>query len=1262
MLGKAAQRDTLHLNRGRRRATSPLPSGALDQRTTGRGQLTSDDRRFESPHLPALFAASLRFRSPAVVGRGSMGVVYRVLDTELGCEVALKTLHARAPDEIYRLKNEFRALARVVHPNLVQLYDLVVTDTECFFTMQFVDGVDFVAHVRGPQQPDQSTPLVERFLHAAPQLVRGIDALHAAGRLHRDVKPSNTLVTADGHVVLLDFDLAAPLTSGDRQQSNASSAAGTFAYMAPEQVWEAPVTPAADLYAVGVVFYEALAGRLPFDVPPERLYMAKIRAAPPRLPSITPEVPVWLDEMVRALLRPDAGQRPTAADVLARLSAAAPSEEVRDTPRSAATFVGRGREMATLRAACDPSARSNPTVVCVSGVSGIGKTELLQRLVGDLEAEDALVLRSRCHQQESVSYKALDPIVDALSRVLLALPDEQVAALRPMHGDALVRLFPVLARVPALTAIGRRGEQLDALEFRRRGFAAFRGLLTRVAQMRRLVLWVDDLQWGDADSAILIGELLRPPDPPPLTLLLSFRSEERERIPLFDMLAELAGDQASPTIHHLDLAPLDDQASRALATQLCPAAFRSADTVATLAAQSGGSPFLLTALSWHVSNDPPRGDLAALGWRQVVGARIQRLPEDLRRLVELVAVAGGPVDRSVVLQAARQGEAGRPRISRLENELLLRATTVGGRPAVEAYHDRIRESAVADLEPAALLGCHADLAVAFESSGRAEPEVLAHHFHGAGQLARAADHAVAAADRASDTLAFVRASELYRQARDWDPRDPAWTRVLLTREGDALANAARFSDAAQVLLAAAEGAARRDALDLRRRAAENLLAAGRIDDGVASLSAVLRDLGLTYPRTQQRAMLGAAAHIGRLALGRRAASVAAPAPEELLRVDTCYSAGKALVNIDPPRGVYFSLVALHHALRAGEPERLGCALSVVGGSLRVVGGMLFDRLGQALLGEAEAIYTRTQSPRVRGTIDVSVGQVLMLQGHWKASIARCDAGVRVLAEHCRGVAPECNVGRGIPLRAVEEIGDLVQIEARSLELLQAGAVLRDRLAEAMGSQHMSTALLARDDVEGARAFPRRIWDAWSRQSFHLQHLYVIRQEAMCDLYEGCPERAHERLLAAWPQARRANLLRVSLARVDALSIRGRLALAMAAASGDRRLLRAAAQDARRLRRERRGDADVHSALLAAGAATLQGDAAAASARLDEAIAAAERSDMALHAAVARYRRAQLLGPSAGAALDAAARAQMAASRILAPERWADVYAPGRWSH
>ena len=218
-----------------------------------------------------VFQGTERFRPRAVVGRGSMGVVYRVFDADMDCDVALKTLDALEPDGVYGLKQEFRAIAGVTHPNLVALYELVVGDGCCFFTMEYVDGVDFLSHVRGGD--------LARLLDTTRQLVAALAFVHDAGKLHRDVKPSNVMVRRDGRVVVLDFGLSAALrgsASGDDGFS------GTLPYAAPEQIWGGARHEAADWYAVGTLLYEALSGALPFDGHPGEVAVAKAQRRPDR--------------------------------------------------------------------------------------------------------------------------------------------------------------------------------------------------------------------------------------------------------------------------------------------------------------------------------------------------------------------------------------------------------------------------------------------------------------------------------------------------------------------------------------------------------------------------------------------------------------------------------------------------------------------------------------------------------------------------------------------------------------------------------------------------------------------------------------------------------------------------------------------------------------------------------------------------------------------------------------------------------------------
>jgi hypothetical protein len=370
----------------------------------------------------------------------------------------------------------------------------------------------------------------------------------------------------------------------------------------------------------------------------------------------------------------------------------------------------------------------------------------------------------------------------------------------------------------------------------------------------------------------------------------------------------------------------------------------------------------------------------------------------------------------------------------------------------------------------------------------------------------------------------------------------------LTKEGEALASAARFDEGAQAFLAAANGASRLDALDLRRRAAEQFFAGGGFDEGVEVLSTLVRDLGISYPHTPRRALIGAAAHIVRLRLtGVRRRTATRPADrEELIRIDTCYSVGKNLLSTDSGLGVYFSLEALARALRSDDAFRLGRSLCVVGGSLAVAGGRLLESLGERMMSLADAVAAETEAPQLIGTIAVGSGQVAMIKGRWREAVQRCDAGVQLLSERCRGVAFECNIGRGNAQRALEELGDIDDLERRAREYLHAAIATGARYGELAASQHLSMALLARDDRSGARLLARKGQEMWSRRGFHMQHFYSIRQEAWCDLYDGDPGASWRKLQATWPALQRSNMLRISLTRIDALSLRGRLALAVAA--------------------------------------------------------------------------------------------------------------------
>ena len=227
-----------------------------------------------------------------MLGSGGMGTVYRAYDCDRRRPVALKVMNRASAATILRFKREFRTLLGVAHPNLVTLYELIFDGQNWFLTMELLEGVNFLQYVRGDTPVRvKSTPATTtqhgeaarwvRLRDATRQLATGVAWLHAAGKLHRDIKPTNVMVTREGRVVLLDFGLAAEQGFDGRHHSTDDHILGTAAYMAPEQAVGLPVSSAADWYSVGVMLFEALTGRVPFLGPTLSVLLDKQTIDPP---------------------------------------------------------------------------------------------------------------------------------------------------------------------------------------------------------------------------------------------------------------------------------------------------------------------------------------------------------------------------------------------------------------------------------------------------------------------------------------------------------------------------------------------------------------------------------------------------------------------------------------------------------------------------------------------------------------------------------------------------------------------------------------------------------------------------------------------------------------------------------------------------------------------------------------------------------------------------------------------------------------------
>jgi serine/threonine protein kinase len=292
-----------------------------------------------TPERP-LPVVARRYEIGPVLGRGGMGEVRLGRDLRLGREVAIKLLRtdlAQNPVLRHRFEREARAAARISHANVVTIHDTGEDRGVPFIVMERLPGRTFADEMAAGRVE------APRCRAVAIEVLAALDAAHRLGVVHRDVKPANVLLTGDGHVKVADFGIAK--SAEDPHLTTTDTLVGTVAYLAPERAAGAPATAASDLYSVGVLMFEALAGRPPFQAEtPLALVDAIARAEPPRLSDLRPDVDPVLASVVTCALGKDPRDRfasaTAMASALARGDAAAGSEGAPTVPaRTARTAV-----------------------------------------------------------------------------------------------------------------------------------------------------------------------------------------------------------------------------------------------------------------------------------------------------------------------------------------------------------------------------------------------------------------------------------------------------------------------------------------------------------------------------------------------------------------------------------------------------------------------------------------------------------------------------------------------------------------------------------------------------------------------------------------------------------------------------------------------------------------------------------------------------------------------------------------------------------
>ncbi len=1236
-----------------------------------------------------------------------MGVVYEALDRDQQTHVALKVLRSQTADALLRFKTEFRALQDLHHPNLIGFGELFEDGGIWFFTMELVRGASFLAWVGARPLPpsaadgdsdsieiseveDDSTRSVDaaaldrqsalkanhaatiadepRLRAAIGQLAQGLGALHRAQKVHRDIKPANVLVTADGVVKILDFGL---VIDPSHWRWPDAQLLGTVAYMAPEQCTSPAVGPEADWYAVGVMLYQALTGRPPFVGPDVIERKQREEALPPS--ALRPTVPADLGQLCVDLLRLEPGRRPRGPEVLKRLGLVDPHAYASGT---AEVFIGRARELDLLiRAFFDSLAA--PVVVLVQGESGIGKSALVERFVERVRgAFGAVVYAGRCDARESVPFKAVDGVIDAICRRLSALPADEVLARLPADVALLGQAFTVMNRIEAIAQAPRPDPaELEPQELRRRVFAAVRELLRRLAEREPTVMVIEDLQWADAASLQMLAEVLRPPAASPLLLIATLRDTlegETGAKGVGQITALLPGD-----VRELGITSLEADEARALVEALTAGgrggpgsgALTDVDTD-TITREAAGHPMFIQEL---IRSRAALGQTRAVRLEDALWARIAQLDREARDLLEVVTVGGGPLLQEIAARALaiEPGPFGQ-RVARLRAAHLVRTTGARRTDWIEPYHDRVRSTVLVKLDGKGRQHWHQRLAIALESSNHADPEALASHWREAGEPTRAAVFAARAAEDAERSLAFDRAARLYQQALDLrgDP-GPSPSTVeradglrLTTRLGDALAACGRGPEAAAAYVSAAALAGTADAVDLRRRAADQLLRSGHIDEGLDAIRSVLAAIGLKLPNTPRTALVALVtcrARVRLRGLRFKPRALADVPADDLLRIDTCWSVSAGLGLVDNVRGSYFQSRGLLFALAAGEPSRIGRALAAEAAFSSSAGGPNARRSAR-LLTEAERIAKELDQPYHLAWATGAGGIIAALEGRWATALERCTAGLAGFRDRCVGVAWEVAIMNWFSLWSLAYLGKLDELMRRVPAQLVDAELRGDLHAEIGHSTGLANLIwLAVDDPDRAAARGTAAMARWSQTTFHVEHWWDLLGQTQVELYRGDGAAALRRITDAWPKLKSSLLLMVQLTRLEALQLRGRAALLAARAvdgAARKPLLAQAAADASAIAGEKMPWSTPLAQLLAAGVAATRGQPDVARARLTEAVAGLDAAGLALYAAAARARLGALDGGEAGQAMVRTATAWLTKQGVKRPERFVAMLAPG----
>jgi serine/threonine-protein kinase len=758
---------------------------------------------------PGQRVGDLRIERP--LGRGAFGEVYLAQDTVIRRPVALKVLTVPAEAEsTERVLMEARVIGNLHSSHIVTLYRVhpPAEDGAWMFEMEYVEGGPLSDLLGKDTRVDP-----ERGATITMELASALEAAHAGGVVHGDVKPGNVLLTAEGEVKLADFGLARLLTEASLELSIEGQLAGTPSFLAPEVINGERAAPASDVWSLGVVAYRMLNGRHPFHATTLQSLFYAIQTADP--PPFEPDAPPHLSGLILDCLAKDPAARPPCREVLERLRRPeAPAVRASPVRVQARRLLGRDAELTQLTALVERVREDKGASVLLSGEAGAGKTALAGALLDTARRAGFRVMEARITRLEGLLRPLLQAVRDAV-RGVPALPDTRI------FGSAVDLMRKVLDEEMSLR-----------LESRSQTVWALKQLLGGITVDAPVAVLIEDARHANEEDLRILRHLVRHLQAERVLLAITCRTHEPAAEAVLHQLAEDAH------LTHVRLAPLTREAVHDLLRQQTAGARIDATVAERIFTVSRGNPlFVLEVLrhlderhavqltdvgvepgpNWRETSLPDR-------FRELAAARLERLAEEDRSLLDVAAVDGVTFDGEAVAATVELSPLkvlrALQRVYRAHG--LVEPCETGFRFVNAAF----QEALYLDLAPELRRMLHRSLAEHLEQRGGVAPQRIGVHWESAGDPERAAPHLREAAVTAARRQEFHRSIDFAERAGIRPDRlEPAF---LLEHAETILAVVLSYSDigrretAVRMLEALQAAAAEAGEEDIRLEAAVRL--------------------------------------------------------------------------------------------------------------------------------------------------------------------------------------------------------------------------------------------------------------------------------------------------------------------------------------------------------------------------------------------------------------------------------------------------------